>query len=154
MLVKAKCITPAWDNVNAIRYEPGWGPLAEGLYEIDRNGPLASLKVGDRYVFEFDRNGTRTNDGVDVVKDYSCKREGCGKKFKTLNALGTHTREDHKDEPVIDEEPAGPVVDGRGKKKNKTFTCHTPGCGALLPNLYALKLHKQEHKAEAQTPAA
>lgn len=55
MLVKAKCVTPCWDSDNAIMYTPGSGSLPEGLYEIDRDGPLAALKLGSTFVFVFDR---------------------------------------------------------------------------------------------------
>lgn len=112
MLVKAKCIAPAWDSKNAVMYYPGFE------YEIDSDSELAALttipvgydKNGNAvrysrdqegkiesiripmppYVFDFDRNGTRTNAGVEVKKDYSCKK--CGNKFKTLPALGRHSR--------------------------------------------------------------
>jgi hypothetical protein len=153
MLVRAKCVMRAWDSEATVMYEPGFGPLPGGLYEIDRDGPLAHMKLGSTYVFDFDRNGIRTNDGVDVVKDYSCKKEGCGKKFKTLNALGTHTREAHKDDPNPLAEPDAEVVvvkSQQGKHKNRTFTCKVEGCGAVLPHLYALKLHKREHANHVQ----
>jgi hypothetical protein len=151
MQVAAKCIMAAYDSVNCISYKPGQGPLPGGLYEIDRNGPLATLKTSGgpmgKYVFEFDRNAGPD----DKPHDYSCKRDGCGKKFKTLAALGTHTREEHNDTAVMDsdDEPVVMAVDGRGKKQNKTFTCKEPGCGEVLPHLYALKLHKKTHEQAA-----
>lgn len=158
MLVKAKCVAVAWDSVNATRYEPGAGPLPGGLYEIDRDGPLASLKLGSTYVFEFDRNANPD----DKPHDYSCKKPGCVAHFKTLAALGSHTRSAHKDESTPnDEPPENPeddepkeaiVKDGRGKKKGKTFTCKQ--CGEVLPHLYALKVHKKSHEEAAVTQAA
>lgn len=142
MLVKAKCITPAWDSDSATRYEPGNGPLLDGLYEIERNGPLASLKLGERYVFDFDRNSGPD----DKPHDYTCKR--CGKKYKTLPDLGTHTNQDHKDGVIVADSDEEIIVkkDGRGKHSNRTFTCKEPGCGEVLPHLYALKVHKKTHQ--------
>lgn len=106
MLVKAKCVTRAWDSEATVMYEPGLGPLPGGLYEIDRDGPLAHMKLGSTYVFDFDRNCGPD----DKPHDYSCKREGCGKKFKTLAALGTHTKTEHKDDPNPLAEPDAEVV--------------------------------------------
>lgn len=97
MLVKAKCMSPAWDSVNATRYEPNAGPLPDGLYEIERDGPLASLRLGKNYCFEFDRNAGPD----DKPHDYTCKRDDCGKKFKTLAELGSHTRSIHREEAAI-----------------------------------------------------
>jgi hypothetical protein len=46
-------------------------------------------------------------------------------------------------------EPDEEVVvakDMRGKtRKTTTFTCKHPGCGEVLPHLYALKVHKKTH---------
>lgn len=162
MLVQAKCLMAASLSSPVQQYfTPGKGPLPGGLYEIDRDGPLAQLKTNGgktgKHVFEFDRNSTRTNDGVDVVKDYSCKKEGCGAKFKTLNALGTHTREAHKNDPNPLAEPDAEVIvakDARGKHNNRTFTCKEPGCGEVLPHLYALKVHKKTHEKAAVEQAA
>ena len=145
MLVKAKCVTAAWDSVNATLYEPGNGPLPDGLYEIERDGPLASLKLGGIYVFDFDRN--RGPD--DKPHDYTCKKDGCGKKFKTLAELGRHSNAEHRDSGVAaaDGEEVELAVDGRGKKKARTFVCKV--CGDILPNLYALGQHNKTHQQAA-----
>jgi hypothetical protein len=125
---------------------PGGGPLPGGLYEIERDGPLASLKLGQAYVFAFDRNAGPD----DKPHDYSCKKEGCGAKFKTLAELGRHANSAHKNDPHPLAEPDAEVEvakDMRGKtRKVKTFTCKHPGCGAVLPHLYALKVHKKTHE--------
>ena len=126
-----------------------------GLYEIDRDGPLAQLKTNGgktgKYVFEFDRNAGPD----DKPHDYSCKREGCGKKFKTLADLGTHTKTEHKTERFESDEEVEVVKDMRGKtKKPHTFTCKEPGCGVVLPHLYALKVHKKTHEKAAVEQAA
>ena len=157
MQVVAKCIMPAWDSVACMPYSPGQGPFPGGLYEIDRDGPLAKLMTtGGRtakYVFEFDRNAGPD----DKPHDYSCKRDGCGKKFKSLAALGTHTKTDHKGEanPLAEPDAEVFVIKSRqGKHKNRTFTCKEPGCGEVLPHLYALKVHKKTHVKVAVEEAA
>lgn len=149
-MVEAKCIMPAWDSVACMSFTPGQGPLPEGLYKIDRSGPLAELKTPrGKYVFEFDRNAGPD----DKPHDYSCKKDGCVKKFKTLADLGTHTKTDHKEESVREESDDVPVAsDGRGKKKNKTFTCKDCGKSGI-PNLYALGQHKKIHKAAVEKAA-
>ncbi|HME56820.1 MAG TPA: hypothetical protein VKF63_00660 [Terracidiphilus sp.] len=61
MKVQAKCIAEAWDSTACTMYEPGKGPLPGGLYEIDRDSQLATLKTPTgKYVFEFDRNSPVT----------------------------------------------------------------------------------------------
>jgi len=144
MIVKAKCTAPAWDSPSAVLYAPGGGPLEGGLYEIDTEGPLPALKIGNRYVFEFDRNANPD----DKPHDYSCKEEGCGAFFKTLNELGTHTRKTHDKSPVVDNEPVVVVKDGRGKAKKGSIKCKE--CGEVVPHLYALKVHKKEKHAKVE----
>lgn len=150
-MVQAKCIMDAWDSVLCIPYKAGKGPLPEGLYEIDRHGPLAALKTPrNKYVFEFDRNAGPD----DKPHDYTCKKEGCGKRFKTLADLGTHTKVDHKSERAADNgEEVVVAKDQRGKRANRTFTCKT--CGDVLPNLYALAQHNKTHQPkEIETETA
>lgn len=147
-MVSAKCIMPAWDSVNCLHLKPGQGSLPGGLFEIDRDGPLAKLKTSGgpmgKYVFEFDRNGNPD----DKVHDYTCKKCGetkdpLGRKF-TLNTLGTHTKTAHKDESTAESsEDVVVAVDGRGKHKNKSFKCSQ--CDEKFPHLYALKVHKKTH---------
>lgn len=112
MLVKALCTMKVWDNGASRFCYPGQE------YEIESDGQLASLTVAavaydqegnavrfvrdsdgkekairiskPPYIFEFDRNGTRTDAGVEVKKNYACKK--CGKQCKTLPALGRHSR--------------------------------------------------------------
>jgi hypothetical protein len=170
MLVDAKCIAPAWDSEAAKMYEPGKGPLPGGLYRIEREGKLAEMKFGGRpvkdgkdkdgndkyklinqkYVFEFDRAVPGSNN------DYTCEK--CGEKCKSLNDLGTHVHSKHPVGSVASDaeeeavnEPV--VLERRGKKKGRTFTCRVPGCGKILPNLYAVKMHKREHAKVAETEA-
>jgi len=156
MQVAAKCIMPASLSSPVQQlFMPGQGPLPGGLYEIDRDGPLAALKTNGgktgKYVFEFDRNAGPN----DKPHDYSCKK--CDKKFKTLPELGRHNNADHKDDPNPLAEPDAEVVvakDGRGRKTSRTFTCKEPGCGVVLPHLYALKVHKKTHAKDAVSQAA
>jgi DNA gyrase subunit A len=57
MKVQAKCVMEAWDSKAAKKYTPGGGPLPGGLYEIDRDSQLTTLKTPrGNWVFEFDRN--------------------------------------------------------------------------------------------------
>jgi hypothetical protein len=152
MQVAAKCIMAASLSSPVQQYfVPGGGPLPGGLYEIDRDGPLADLKTSGgklgKYVFEFDRNAGPD----DKPHDYSCKKPGCDFKAKNLAALGTHTKQAHKDDPNPLAEPDAEVTivkDMRGKtRKNKGFTCKE--CGEVLPHLYALKVHKKTHAKAA-----
>lgn len=148
-MVEAKCIMDAWDSPACMPYKQGQ------TYEIDREGPLAKLKTPrGNPVFEFDRNAGPD----DKPHNYSCKKPGCEdlKPFKTLAELGRHSNSAHKDDPnpmASDEEIFIPK-DMRGKKKGKTFTCKHPGCGVVLPHLYALKVHKKTHEKDAVAQAA
>ena len=149
MLVKALCTARAWDNETAREFLPGLEyeipsdskladltvvPVAydeQGRsvrYYRDRDGNMKTIPVPKpAYVFQFDRNITRTNEGVVVEKDYSCKEEACpgfGMKFKTLNALGNHSNKWHKDLKLIkddspDEEPELKFVCDKCEKRFK-----------------------------------
>jgi len=69
MKVQAKCIAEAWDSKACIMYKPGKGPLPGGLYEIDRDGQLTTLKTPTgRYIFEFDRNSSVTRKAMAMIK--------------------------------------------------------------------------------------
>lgn len=147
-MVSAKCVTPAWDSVNAISYVPGGGPLPGGLYEIDRHGPLSTLKLGSTYCFEFDRNASPT----DKPHDYTCKKCGAtkdplGKKF-TLNTLGTHNRTEHKDDEVVEQ-----VVDEPEDLSDRTCNICVPP--KVLKTKHGLNLHNQKsHPFQSQPEAA
>lgn len=140
-MVVAKCIMNAWDSVACLPYNAGKGPLPGGLFEIDRDGPLAKLKTPKgNWVFEFDRNAGPD----DKPHVYTCKRPGCEalKPFKTLAALGSHTKTAHKEVRVEDdEEEEEPVAKKRGAHSGRTFTCKV--CGDVLPNLYAMGQHNK-----------
>lgn len=149
MQVEAKCIMDSYDSPSCTLYKMG------GTYLIERDGPLAALKTSGgkmgKYVFEFDRNAGPD----DKPHDYTCKKEGCGKKFKTLAALGTHTNSDHKESDRENSDDVVVAKDMRGKtRKNNGFRCKTDGCGQVLPNLYALKVHKKTHEEAAVAQAA
>lgn len=123
--------------------------MPEGLYEIDRDGPLASLKLGSTYVFDFDRNANPN----DKPHDYTCKkcgetRDPMGKKF-TLATLGTHTRSVHRDDPVIaldDDEEDGADLSDR--------TCNICSPPKVLRSAYGLRLHNEKsHPFQSQPEA-
>jgi hypothetical protein len=54
MLVHAKCLAFAWDSLASKAYSPDAGPLPDGLYEIDTDSQLATLKTirGD-WLFQY-----------------------------------------------------------------------------------------------------
>jgi uncharacterized C2H2 Zn-finger protein len=136
MIVAARCTAAAWESNSCVMLVPGGGTLPDGRYEIDRDSPLAELKIGGRYVFEFDRNNTRTSDGVDVVKDYSCKKPGCGAFFKTLSELGTHSKTAH----AAGEELAEPDAEIVSVKA----PCRCRPCDKEFPSRADLMKHKRE----------
>jgi hypothetical protein len=53
-LVHAKCLAFAWDSQASKAYNPDAGPLPDGLYEIDTDSQLATLKTlrGD-WLFQY-----------------------------------------------------------------------------------------------------
>jgi hypothetical protein len=53
-LVHAKCLAFAWDSQAGKAYNPDAGPLPDGLYEIDTDSQLATLKTlrGD-WLFQY-----------------------------------------------------------------------------------------------------
>jgi uncharacterized C2H2 Zn-finger protein len=127
MLVEAKCVARAWDSKNAMYFYPG------EVYKIDRDGPLATLKVGTGYVFEFDRNAGPD----DKPHDYSCKR--CGQKFKTLADLGRHSNKEHKNADLITDDGDEPV--------SIQTPCRCKPCDQTFPSRGELMKHKREvHK--------
>lgn len=143
MQVKAKCVIMAWDSSTSMLYKPGEGPLPDGLYEIDRDGPLAKLKLGSTYCFEFDRCANP----ADKPHDYTCKKEGCGKKFKTLPELGTHVKTDHKDETAV---PVGEDEDEEeiDLTDRTCFICDPP---KVLKSKNGLRLHNEKsHPFQSQ----
>lgn len=145
MLVKAKCVTPAWDSTNTLMYVPGGGPLPGGLYEIDRDGPLASLKLGSTYAFDFDRNANPD----DKPHDYSCKRPECAnlKPFKTLAELGRHANAEHRGADIVvgDDEEEETSVDLTAQT---CFICQPP---KVLRSKHGLRLHNEKsHPFQSQ----
>lgn len=132
MKVQARCVARAWESNAAVMFEPGMGPLPGGLYEIDRDGPLAVLKVGKDYVFDFDRNAPGQ------IRDYTCDK--CQKKCKTLNELGTHVHTEH----PIGAEPEPEVFADR--------TCAT--CGQKCKSPYGLRLHMERKHRQPEAEHA
>lgn len=116
MVVQALCLHDAWDSASCLYYEKG------RTYEIDTDSeiakltvrPLSSGKVDQKTgeivaakltrapqpVFQFDRAAPTTAVSGGVARDYTC--DECGKKCKSLNELGTHTRSAHPPEPFAD----------------------------------------------------
>lgn len=145
MLITAKCIINVFETNSCVLYTPQGGPLPDGLYEIDRDGPLAKIKLGSTYCFEFDRNAGPD----DKPHIYSCKKPGCEalKPFKTLNNLGTHTRSAHKDDlnPLAEPEGEDEVLD----LSDRTCTICQPH--KVLRTAYGLRLHNEKsHPFQSQ----
>jgi hypothetical protein len=145
------------------------GPLPDGSYEIEHDGPLASLKTGTRYVkfdkdgkpvgdpiggkyvFEFDRAAaaaTAATPGAVFVPSaegkYTCK--SCGKVFPSLNALGTHAHADcpgkKEETETLEPETETEETSGPVDRRGKgPLTCK--GCGEQFPHVNALVKHKE-----------
>ena len=148
MTVQARCVTRAWDSNACVPFEPGGGPLPGGLYGIDRDGPLASLKLGSTWVFEFDRCAPSGQ-----VNDYTCKKCGATKDLKgnkfTLNTLGTHTRMEHNDGEGIPDDSEEEAVDLSDRTCN---ICNPP---KVLKTPHGLTLHNQKsHPFQSQPEKA
>lgn len=149
MQVAAKCIMPAFDSSTTQHFKPGQGPLSGGLYEIDRNGPLAALKTNGgktgKYVFEFDRNAGPD----DKPHVYSCKKSGCEslKPFKSLAELGSHTRTAHS-ESAVAAEPDGDDEEEDDLSDRTCTKCDPP---KVLKTPHGLRLHDMKsHPAVEQ----
>lgn len=142
MPVRATCTFQAWDSPTATGFVPGQ------IVEFERDSPigirLASMKFGGRYVFEFDRNETRTNQGVTVEKDYSCKE--CGKKCKTLSELGRHTNAEHRGRVADKVESEDVEI----QRETKPVRCKP--CDLSFPTRAELMAHKREAHGQAGFP--
>jgi hypothetical protein len=122
MLVKAKCLTPAWDN--PILYKPGQGPFG-GLYEIDSEGKLAKMQIRPGvFVFEFDR---------EAAKSSSAPNES-----SALSAPSASTAGEGVSSSAVEVQPEPEKVDLRGKGER---ICK--GCGQPFPHVNALVQHKK-----------
>lgn len=169
-VVDALCLHDAFDSTRCFYYEQG------KTYPIDTESDLARMtvrplssgrvdqKTGEVVpvktrrvplpVFQFDRAVPMGAYGSGKPYDYTCSQ--CGKKCKSLNELGNHVHSAHPKEEFQDgteDEEAEVVIERRGAKKGRTFTCRV--CGEVLPNLYAIRVHNRDaHKpseVEAET---
>jgi hypothetical protein len=53
-MVVAQCLASAWDSVACRTYEPGQGPLPDGLYEIDADSQLSTLvTIRGMWLFQY-----------------------------------------------------------------------------------------------------
>lgn len=146
--VSAKCVMESWDSSTSLSYKPGQGPLPGGLYEIDRDGQLASLKTPrGNYIFEFDRNANPT----DKTHNYDCKVPDCGAKFKALSELGSHMRSQHKDANTVFVDASG-EDDGEEELDLSDRTCDI--CQKVLKTPNGLRLHKEKAHKDAVTATA
>jgi hypothetical protein len=124
MIVEALCLNDAWDSVRCFYYEKGRTYPIDTESEIARMTvrPMSSGKVDQKTgeivaakvsrpslpVFQFDRAAPLGATGNGVPSDYTC--DDCGKKCKSLNELGTHTRSKHPKQPLVDETEEEAVV--------------------------------------------
>jgi len=158
MTVQAKCVQKCWESTEARMYVPNEGPLPGGLYELDLSKPahrkLTGLKTLSKdFIFQFDRQAA--NDPIGSV--YFCSE--CGLCFESLNAIGIHTRSEHRSlakklaeaapEPEVEEVSEPEVEDRRGKVP---VTCKD--CGASLPNIGFMSSHKKTCPAKPPEPVA
>ena len=96
MLVKAKCTINVFDNATSVFYTPGGGPFAEGLYEIDRDGQLAKIKLGSTYCFDFDRTPEQLAvDSNDPDADRTCYICTPPKVLQNSSGLRLHNQKSH-----------------------------------------------------------
>ena len=143
MKVQARCAYRCWVNLTLVN--PG------EVCEIDHDGPLASMKKGSSWVFEFDR--TMAGTGLPpAIGGFICK--DCNRAFDKLQELGNHTKHDHhktgwnlpRMEVVEETEPV--VKKERKPRSPGTYTCKFPECGATFDSLpEVLKHRRTDHKA-------
>ncbi len=133
MKVEAKCCYRVWDGAASVLHLPGQ------VVTIDHDGSLAHMKIGDDYVFQFDR--TMQGTGLEpAVGGYKCKL--CRKSFDTLAQHGNHHYAVHSRQyetaEIDDSEPI--VTERRGRKQGQKYACKE--CGEEFPHLYAMGKHK------------
>lgn len=150
-IIQAKCIDHCMDSMNCVQYFPGdlcefnmtTGRVSrcDGVFAFTRQLFWLKTQRG-KWTFEFDR----ANSSDSQLRIFFCRE--CGQPFDNLNEIGTHSREFHNKNkvaaPKVEAEPESEekiVVERRGAKKGRTFTCHD--CGESLPNLYATRKHKK-----------
>jgi hypothetical protein len=114
-IVEALCLHDAWDSGACFYYEKGRSypidtdseiahltvrPLSSGKLDKDGNIVAAKLTRQPMPVFQFDRAAPLGATGNGKPSDYTC--DDCGRKFGSLNALGTHVRKEHPEEVFKD----------------------------------------------------
>jgi hypothetical protein len=123
-------------------YFPGIGPLPGGLYPLDLSDPqqrkLCDLKTPrGNFVFEFNR--LAANDPKDGL--YFCTK--CLDRFDSLNLLGTHVNQDHKETGKRQAEPDPEPEAEEAEPVNRRLP-HCKGCGEPFANVRVLVAHKLE----------
>ena len=136
MKVKAKCITRAFDNQTSVLFEPG------EFYDIEHDGPLASLKIGERFI-RFDKEGKPVGDPIGGKYVFEFDRAAVGAAAVRIPAAVKEI------EPP-DPEAARRMLDFQGK-----YTCKK--CGKSCESLNELgthsrSAHREEEQVETEAP--
>ena len=116
MIVHAKCLAFAWDSLASKAYNPDAGPLPDGLYEIDTDSQLATLKTlrGD-WIFQYPGHEGRPKPGdkpVAAVATATIK--------EVVEAKAEAVKVDKRKVPITAERKAqlaAALVKGRAAKK-------------------------------------
>ena len=150
MIVKARCAYRCWVNLTLVN--PG------EVCEIEHDGPLATMRKGSSWVFEFDRTMAGTGEAP-ALGGFICK--DCGKSFDAVQQLGNHTKHDHqktgwnppKMEAHEEVEEADPAPKPPRKPRSPgTYKCKVPGCGQQFDSLPKVLAHRRsDHKPESQS---
>ena len=139
MKVQARCAYRCWVNLTLVN--PG------EVCEIEHDGPLATMRKGSSWVFEFDRTMAGTGEAP-AIGGFICK--ACGKSFDAVQQLGNHTKSDHqktgwnppKVEADPETEPEKPEGSNSAGNMRGVKPLHCKGCGELFPNVHVLAKHK------------
>ena len=176
-IIQAKCVDKAFDSKNAIQYYPG-DEVDIDLSNKDQRKLVWLKTLGGRWVFEFDR----ANSSSTELRMFFCKDCGqpfdrftdmgthCTSQHNKSKKMVGKAQAENADEEeeralarLVAEESGQPiepevpddaplVLDKRGKKKGRTYTCKM--CGAVKNNPYEMRIHHETgHRTVKEAPA-
>jgi hypothetical protein len=149
-IVEALCLHDAYDSTACFYYEKGRTYPIDTDSEVARlmTRPQSSGKVNEKGeivaaklsrpslpVFQFDRALPLGAVSNGKPSDYTC--DECGKKCKSLNELGSHTRSKHPKQPLVDETEEEAVV-------RQVCICKTCNPPRSFNSRYELMKHRGE----------